>query len=451
MHLQEKIIQLNVLFKESETVIDDLQASLVEFLLELQKDLDLDFVQVERIRQYINDRGTLFRFLRRAGFDFDSALKTLKSDLRWRVENKVDSISLADIHPLFVEKGLFFFHKTDKFGRPCAVFNLREYKRDDGSPTIEEVKKFIIYNAEVARRMLLDRTRESRDGPVLQYVILLDLKGAGVSTLDIELVPFTIDIMRHHFPGSAGSIFVLNYGWMYSGIWQIVKRILPEESLNRIFFPSEKELWSYFDEENVLIEQGGKDTYEYDSETCDAFSFYGNPSPALQMPLSRATSFDSLHDVFYSAHNTPFHSRPSTPFFSRPATPHGSRPGTPISSRPASPGLDHVAIPNCVSPMASPNLRFTVIDQEVPALTSHDPLNQYTPTFMVVLLRGGLMDEFLRLVTQQVTMQLSWNASTATTLTTAILSAALSGRNGNRLLRLELKEVNDSEVDIYEL
>lgn len=47
-------------------------------------------------------------------------------------------------------------------------------------------------------------------------------------------------------------VFVLNYGWMYSGIWQILKRILPEESLNRIFFPSEQELWNYFDEENVL-------------------------------------------------------------------------------------------------------------------------------------------------------------------------------------------------------
>ena len=117
-------------------------------------------------------------------------MRTLKSDLRWRIENKVDSISLADIHPLLVEKGLFFFHKTDKFGRPCAIFNLREYKREDGSPTIEEVKKFVIYNAEVTRRMLLDMTRESRDGPVLQYVILLDLKGAGVSTL-VNVVIFS--------------------------------------------------------------------------------------------------------------------------------------------------------------------------------------------------------------------------------------------------------------------
>ncbi|GBC16053.2 major sperm protein [Rhizophagus irregularis DAOM 181602=DAOM 197198] len=536
--LQEKIIQFNVLFKESETVIDDLQTALADLIPELQQEFGLDFVQVERIRQYLDDRGTLFRFLRRAGFDFDVALKALISDLRWRIEHNVDSITLADVHPLFIEKGLFFFHKTDKFGRPCAVVNLREYKREDGAPTIDEVKKFIIYNAEVARRLLLDKTMNSRDGPVLQYVILLDLKGAGVSTLDVELVPFTIDIMRHHFPGSAGAIFVLNYGWMYSGIWQILKRILPEESLNRIFFPSEQELWNYFDEENVLTEQGGKDTYEYDADTCEAYQIYGSPSPILKLPkpLSRATSYDSLssiHDIFYSAHNTPFHSRPSTPFFSRPATPISSRPSTPYPSRPASPAADHV-VPNWLkmtprsrhnpfhitpidnninknnnviispnplkpmsisaSPMASPNLAF---HQEEPALTSHKsmtPINNISTEnkdnndhhdnlyhynrhnqligqplhhhpvargsrlklyftrllrkfiarsrvsgflyylVMVVLFRGGLMNEFLKLVTQQVSMQLGWSASTTTALTTAILSTALSGRAGNRLL-----------------
>jgi hypothetical protein len=53
---------------------------------------------------------------------------------------------------------------------------------------------------------------------------------------------------------------------------------------------------------------------------------------------------------------------------------------------------------------------------------------------MVVLFRGGIMNEFLKLVTQQVSMQLGWSASTTTALTTAILSTALSGRAGNRLL-----------------
>jgi len=57
IYLQEKIIHLSLFFKESETVIDDLQAALVDFLPELQKEFDLGFVQVERSRQYLNDRS----------------------------------------------------------------------------------------------------------------------------------------------------------------------------------------------------------------------------------------------------------------------------------------------------------------------------------------------------------------------------------------------------------
>jgi len=53
---------------------------------------------------------------------------------------------------------------------------------------------------------------------------------------------------------------------------------------------------------------------------------------------------------------------------------------------------------------------------------------------MVVILRGGLMNEFLKLVTQQVTTKLGWSASTTTALTTAVLSAALNGRAGNRMI-----------------
>src|SRR5439155_26775821 len=98
----------------------------------------------------------------------------------------------------------------------------------------------IIFNVEISRRLLLDQRNSSskKDNMILQYVILLDLKGAGASTLDLELIPSLVDIARHHFPGFLGSIFVLNYGWVYSGIWQIFKRVLPEESLSRIFFPS---------------------------------------------------------------------------------------------------------------------------------------------------------------------------------------------------------------------
>nr|CAG8437202.1 8892_t:CDS:2 [Entrophospora candida] len=184
--------------------------------------------------------------------------------------------------------------------------------------TIDDIKKFIIFNVEICRRLLLDKRNSSskKDSMILQYVMLLDLKGAGVSTLDMELIPFAVDLARHHFPGYIGSIFVLNYGWMYSGIWQIFKRILPEESLSRIFFPSSnKELLDYFDDDDLLLEHGGNDDYQYNLKNYDIYQLYGKPSSVLSMPKSlyRVTSFDSSHEVFFTPYSTPYSSRPTTP------------------------------------------------------------------------------------------------------------------------------------------
>ncbi|KAG9294526.1 hypothetical protein G9A89_008637 [Geosiphon pyriformis] len=537
--LEKNLEGLNALYKQHETTVDDLKQNLLEQLPEFQQEFDLDFVRVERIRQYLQDKCTLFRFLRRAGFDFDMALKALIANIHWRIENGVDNLSLDDIHPRHLKNGLFFFHKTDKFNRPYAVINLRHHKRDEESPSLEEMKKYIVFNTEIARKLMWDATKESKETPILQYVVLLDLKGASVSSLNIELGPFMMDIARHHYPSSIASIFVLNYGWMYSGLWQVVKRILPQESLGRIFFPTPQEVFLYFDEENVLVEHGGRDNYVYDPDSCVPLQKYAQPLPLLKMPLplSRVSSFDSLHDIFFSA--------PSTPHQSRPGTPRFNRTSTPFDSRPASPVLEHVAIPSWlvmtpsvnanrpflhmspmslnertmrntsdsmilspqpIKPLASPHIdlshssqfKFTPImlpspilerpltssnkdfqrqdylkEKElmkldstiqdfnkfsVPTPSSAYHLVRLHQTFklymvkmlraffarkfsgalywlvVIVVIRGGLVNEFWKLITRNTTMQLSWNATTTTLLTTAALSAALSGTSDNRLL-----------------
>ena len=56
---KEKIIQLTALYKQYESVVDDLQSSIFNYLNELNLELDLDFVTFERARKYIEDKGKL--------------------------------------------------------------------------------------------------------------------------------------------------------------------------------------------------------------------------------------------------------------------------------------------------------------------------------------------------------------------------------------------------------
>lgn len=51
---------------------------------------------------------------------------------------------------------------------------------------------------------------------------------------------------------------MLNYSWAHSGVWNIVKRILPTSALGRIFFPSQKDIVHYFGEAALPQEYGGQ-------------------------------------------------------------------------------------------------------------------------------------------------------------------------------------------------
>ncbi|CAG8540554.1 14280_t:CDS:2 [Ambispora leptoticha] len=530
--LEANFKKMCALYKQHESTVEDLHRALVtEHVMDFQKEFDLDFIQVERVRQYCEDKATLFRFLRRSSFDFDSALTSLVANIRWRIENNIDSFMLTDVHPYYLRNGLFFLHdKTDRFGRPYAVVNLREFTKPSQSaqntdeeeydssfpPTVEESKRYIMFCAEVARKLMWDMTKQAKEFPVLQYSVLLDLKGAGVSSLDIELGHFMMDLARYHYPSSIAVTYVLNYGWMYSGVWQIVKRILPEESLGRIIFLSkQQEIFQYIDRENVLMEHGGDDEFEYDLDTCHTFQKYARPQPILKMPapFSRAPSVESLHEMFYSAPSTPYQSRPGTPRFNSRTASFVSRSASPPLSashiHPTSPILSALKFTSIIEDNTSSSSYSTsddqssqdsspndIDDQDIDNLiqdhlqvTGHENINnkeidnngnikddrkivpwsssspyhnllRLRQTFkhyfakmlrkflkrraskavywlvIMVVLRGGLINEVLKLITQQTIMQLGWHASTTTMLTTAALSTALNGRSsvGNRAL-----------------
>ena len=52
---------------------------------------------------------------------------------------------------------------------------------------------------------------------------------------------------------SNSKVFVLNYGWMYAGMWQLAKRILPNTALERILFPTKADLLHFFEEDHLLV------------------------------------------------------------------------------------------------------------------------------------------------------------------------------------------------------
>lgn len=58
--------------------------------------------------------------------------------------------------------------------------------------------------------------------------------------------------MDGRFPGFFGSIYMMNFGWMYQGIWQMVKLMLSEKAKSKVNFPSLQEVKQYISEDILL-------------------------------------------------------------------------------------------------------------------------------------------------------------------------------------------------------
>ncbi|SCV72814.1 BQ2448_4351 [Microbotryum intermedium] len=318
-----------------------------ELVASLSTELELSDEATKAAKAFLNDPYTVFRFCRRARFSAPAAYKLLQATLSYRLSSSFTSLSIQSIDPIYLETPLFFFHPSlrDHFGRPCGVLNLRRVTRtEDGQ--LDELKNFVKLGWEVARRWLTALSNEAdsqegvgKDQVMLQIVVIVDLEGAGMANLvstsllpfDVELLPFFMDMLKQHFPGMVGAIFVLNYGWMYAGMWQLAKRVLPNTALERILFPTKTDLLEFFDEDHLLIEHGGKVDYEYTPANPIFTTFSPTPLPpalpsAPNSPRTSAypspspspsPSSSTLHsDVFQSATTsratTPGHSRRSS-------------------------------------------------------------------------------------------------------------------------------------------
>lgn len=118
----------------------------------------------------------------------ENALQLLHDTLVWRMTSSVAALSTANCAPVFLDNPLFFFHPdlTDRFGRPCAVLNLKYVQRDDDGE-LTGIKEYIKLMWETSRRWLSDKSKGDVD-PKLQMVVIVDLAGANMSNLVLPLI-----------------------------------------------------------------------------------------------------------------------------------------------------------------------------------------------------------------------------------------------------------------------
>ncbi|GAA5799638.1 hypothetical protein HPULCUR_005054 [Helicostylum pulchrum] len=322
--------ETNILFNEEYI---QHQTEIINIQKRLEQDIQIlgfDSNDYKDALDYVQDKVTIFRFLKDTDFDLDKAMERLLDTIEWRRENGIGRMTYQSIASEFFEGGFAFFHKHDLIGRPVAIIQMRHFPKfkDKTKSLTEFMKPFACLVMEMARQITRDLTRNNEienNQPILvsQISIIIDIAKAPFVPVDSSLIQTLQAINNSRFPGFVGSVYIMNFGWMYQGIWQVVKLVLTEQAKARVNFITAQETKHIMDENNLLKALGGKDTYEWSLDSDLMLDLYATENRFISteslVPSCRTSRSSSLSSIFFdaqshfdptSSYNTPGSSTP---------------------------------------------------------------------------------------------------------------------------------------------
>ncbi|KAF8070799.1 CRAL-TRIO domain-containing protein [Lyophyllum atratum] len=322
--LRENCERLLVQYNSNIQAVLGLQATLIRDILpSVTDELELSPEATEWAKEWLEDTHTLFRICRRNNFTRSFAMESIRKNLVWRLRNLWplgQSVPIPMLHCLPE-------NAHDPFGRPILLLEVLPL-----DVPYDAVRPIILQTFERLRRHLNDlRASPTPRSPILQYIVLLDLQGFSMRSFDLDLLTWITREIIPQFPGMLAGVFMLNYSWVHSGMWNLVKRVLPASALSRVFFPSDEELIQFLTPSSLPKDYGGalpalkllEDPLRTQETPLESLAIdysqtqADDPPSASQLPASTSLSPTSLLN--------PFFGYPASSSYGSLSLPHGRR------------------------------------------------------------------------------------------------------------------------------
>lgn len=217
---------------------------------------------VATMRQDMID-NYLLRFCRARKFVFQDVLEMFHKSLIWRATtcfpnhwvNAGDAPSfLAKKQPKFYNNfvaGKSYFGGRDRMGNPLLFVQARKHFSSD--LTLEFTNKFSVISIEWTR-LFMREVNESAD----QTSVVFDLTGFSLKNADNGSIKFLAEAMEAYYPECLASIYIYNAPWIFSTVWNIIKRFLDPVVSSKIhFLQRPEELAKVIDMDSVPKALGG--------------------------------------------------------------------------------------------------------------------------------------------------------------------------------------------------
>ncbi|KAI8362821.1 hypothetical protein BD560DRAFT_425826 [Blakeslea trispora] len=293
---QERFSTIDSQYRENKENIEKLFGQITDGLAQL----NLSDKELSDTKHYLEDRANLFRFLKTSKFDIEKAVQRVLSTIQWRIQAGVADLTPKDCMDFYQQTAFAYFHGHDTFGRPLIFVRAKHFPTqfaDNTQSITHSIKPYACLMMEIARQLTWKMTcdRERKGEPVItQITVIADITQAPFIPVTPELMRTMSDILEERFPDTVSSINVLNFSWVYQGIWSVMKHLLNQEAKDSIRFTTINELEPLVSADQIPEEMGGTNQEIWSLESDEILQEYGSGNRPAQVshtpPLSNSQS-----------------------------------------------------------------------------------------------------------------------------------------------------------------
>lgn len=230
-----------------------------------------DDFYLQDIRHIENMDFLLQRFVIMQRKNIDASVKMVAQILRWRKEKKVYELGDTYFPRELALSGAAFVYEKDKYGN--RTIYMRASLCRHCAELRQAMKEYLTY--------LLMKVDDCKDGTT--FAVVLDLTKASLSNYDLEILMHFVCLLKDFFPVNLDYVLAVNFPWILSAAWHLIKRLIPSEKRGAVQFINSDKIFDYIDKENCPDFLGG---------TCErSYNEYYEPGPTALDFILESTDY----------------------------------------------------------------------------------------------------------------------------------------------------------------
>lgn len=205
--------------------------------------------------------------------DVEASVKMVSSMLRWRKEKKLFEMAYKQFPRELTMAGGAFVYEPDKYGNKTLYLRASLCKNCAELKT--PMKDFLTY--------LVFQLDDAKDGA--PYAIIMDLTNTTLTNYDIDLLTHIVALLKDYFPVNMDYFLAINFPWILSAVWSLIKRLIPAEKRDAVQFISSDKIFDFVSKENCPDFLGG---------TCQRPYKFADPEAPTTIEYLQQTSTKSI-------------------------------------------------------------------------------------------------------------------------------------------------------------